>query len=384
MRYRVLSERQEGEVKVVEVGYDVAGAPEVGEKTLVIDPVLQWGTYFGGSDLDEASSVAVDGRGNVFVVGWTESSSGFPLANPGGGAYYDNTYNGGGTYGDAFIAKFSGGNLSLLWSTYFGGRYSDVATSVAVDGSGNVFVVGFTYPSSGFPLVNPGGGAYYDDTYNGVEGDAFIAKFSGSNLSLLWSTYFGGNNDDAATSVAVDGSGNVFVVGCTYSSSGFPLANPGGGAYFENTLGDGYDAFIAKFSGSNLSLVWSTYFGGSSNECASSVAVDGSGNVFVVGETASRSGFPLADPGGGAYYANSYNGGTSDAFIAKFSGNNLSLVWSTYFGGSEWDEANSVAVDRNGNVFVVGTTGSTSDFLLVDPGGGRILTILTMVMVTHL
>jgi hypothetical protein len=121
VRYRVLSERGEGEVRVVEVGYEVSGVPEVGEKTLVIDPVLQWGTYFGGSSDERATSVAVDGSGNVFVVGYTRSTSGFPLANPpGGGAYYDNTYNGG--FYDAFIAKFLGSNLSLVWSTYFGGN----------------------------------------------------------------------------------------------------------------------------------------------------------------------------------------------------------------------------------------------------------------------
>ena len=363
VRYRLLSERREGDVKVVEVGYEVSGAPEVGEKTLVIDPVLQWGTYFGGNDDDGAYSVAVDGSGNVFVVGWTKSTSGFPLVDPGGGAYYDNTQGG---WEDAFIAKFSGSNLGLVWSTYFGGNEWDMATSVAVDGSGNVFVVGFT-SSSGFPLADPGGGAYFDDTYNG-EWDAFIAKFSGSNLRLLWSTYFGGDDEDVATSVAVDGSGNVFVVGNTDSPSGFPLANPGGGAYYDNTHNGSRDGFIAKFLGSNLSLVWSTYFGGDDDDEAHSVVVDGSGNVFVVGNTDSPSGFPLANPGGGAYYDDTYNGGL-DAFIAKFSGSNLSLVWSTYFGGSGWDGASSVAVDGSGNVFVVGYT-SSSGFPLVNPGGG--------------
>jgi hypothetical protein len=120
VRYRVLSERGEGEVKVVEVGYEVSGAPEVGEKTLVIDPVLQWGTYFGGSGRDEAHSVAVDGSGNVFVVGGTNSTSDFPLEDPGGGAYY--VRNNGGRY-DAFMAKFLGSNLRLVWSTYFGGGW---------------------------------------------------------------------------------------------------------------------------------------------------------------------------------------------------------------------------------------------------------------------
>ena len=119
------------------------------------------------------------------MVGWTESFSGFPLANPGGGGYYDVTHNGG---RDVFIAKFSGSNLSLLWSTYFGGNRDDRAPSVAVDGSGNVFVVGFTASPFGFPLADPGGGAYYRGIHNGGLHDAFIAKFSGSNLSLLWST----------------------------------------------------------------------------------------------------------------------------------------------------------------------------------------------------
>jgi len=358
VRYRLLSERREGEVKVVEVGYEVSGAPEVGEKTLVIDPVLQWGTYFGGSGWDNARSVAVDGSGDVFVVGWT-SSFGFPRLNPGWGAYYDGTLGGN---SDAFIAKFSGSNLSLAWSTYFGGNGGDDAYSVAVDGSGNVFVVGWTSSTSNFPLAN--GGVYYDNTHNGGY-DAYIAKFSGSNLSLVWSTYFGGNGWDEASSVAVDGSGNVFVVGWTSSTSNFPLAN--GGAYYDDTYNGGpYDAFIAKFSGSNLSLVWSTYFGGDNSDLAYSVAVDGSGNVFVVGSTGSASNFPLAN--GGVYFDNTYDGG--EAFIAKFSGSNLSLVWSTYFGGDGDDYASSVAVDGSGNVFVVGYTTSTSRFPLWDPGGG--------------
>jgi hypothetical protein len=366
VRYRVVSERQEGEVKVVEVGYEVSGAPEVGEKTLVIDPVLQWGTYFGGDGYDEARSVAVDGSGNVFVVGYTQSTAGFPLVNPGVGAYFENTYNGG--FYDAFIAKFSGSDLSLVWSTYFGGSGNDQATSVAVDGSGDVFVVGLT-SSSNFPRENPGGQAYYVNTYNGGLYDAFIAKFSGSDLSLVWSTYFGGSGNDQATSVAVDGGGNVFVVGLT-SSSNFPRENPGGQAYYVNTYNGGSsDAFIAKFLGSNLRLVWSTYFGGSGGDEAYSVAVDGSGNVFVVGHTGSTAGFPRENPGGQAYYVNTHNGGTYDAFIAKFLGSNLRLVWSTYFGGNLNDRANSVAVDGSGNVFVVGLTLSRN-FPLENPGGG--------------
>jgi hypothetical protein len=145
-----------------------------------------------------------------------------------------------------------------------------------------------------------------------------------------------------------------------------------------------YDAFIAKFSGRNLRLVWSTYFGGNISDEANSVAVDGSGDVFVVGSTPSTAGFPLENPGGGAYFDDTHNG-IADVFIAKFSGSSLRLVWSTYFGGTDWEEATSVAVDGSGNVFVGGRTRSPAGFPLEDPGGGRILMTLTMVvLLTHL
>jgi len=197
-------------------------------------------------------------------------------------------------------------------------------------------VGGLTWSTFGFPLADPGGGAYYDDTHNGSY-DAFIAQFSGGNLSLVWSTYFGADDDDQASSVAVDGRGNVFVVGYTSSTFGFPLVDPGVGACYYGTLGGRLDAFIAKFSGSNLSLVWSTYFGGDDFDWATSVAVDGRGNVFVGGRTSSTSNFPLANPGGGAYFDNAHNGDLDDVFIAKFSGSNLSLEWSTYYGGMDED-----------------------------------------------
>jgi hypothetical protein len=201
---------------------------------------------------------------------------------------------------NAFIAKFLGSDLSLVWSTYFGGDNSDVANSVAVDGSGNVFVVGATASLAGFPLPNPPDErAHFDNTHKGGFFDAFIAKFLGSDLRLVWSTYFGGNGRDEAISVAVDGSGDVFVVGVTGSSSDFPWKDPGGEAHYDRTLDGDYEAFIAKFLGSDLSLVWSTYFGGNGRDEARSVAVDGSGDVFVVGLTGSSSDFPWKDPGGG-------------------------------------------------------------------------------------
>jgi len=259
----------------------------------------------------------------------------------------------------------------LVWSTYFGGSGNDEATSVAVDGSGNVFVVGLT-TSSDFPLANPpGGGAYFDDTHNGSS-DVFIAQFSGSNLSLVWSTYFGGSSIDEATSVAVDGSGNVFVVGNTYSSSGFPLEDPGGGAYYDDTYNDQRDAFIAKFSGSNLSLVWSTYYGGSGSDYlwGDRGIVAGAGFI-AVGVKTSSSDLPVGNhpsPCPGGFYQGTH-GGVADLAILTFDLNGVP-TWRTFYGGagSEWVPVSVAAYSTY--LYVAGlTNGALPASHLPNPGG---------------
>jgi hypothetical protein len=310
----------------------------------------------------------------VFMVGYTQSASGFPLANPGGGAYYDDTYNGG--FYDAFIAKFSGSNLSLVWSTYFGGNDRDEATSVAVDRNGNVFVVGWTESTSGFPLADPGGGAYFDNNLN-TSSDAFIAKFSGNNLSLVWSTYFGGNiggyDYTRAGSVAVDEGGNVFVVGWTTCDAGFPLVNPGGGAYFDNTNDDGGDAFIAKFSGSNLSLVWSTYYGGSDNDytLGDRGIVVGAGFI-AVGAATESSDFPVGNhpsPCPGGFYQGT-QGGSEDLAILTFGLNGVP-IWRTFYGGPGDDGSVGGLAVYSTYLYVVGKTGGALPAThLPNPGGG--------------
>ena len=336
LRYRVIGERREGEVRVVEVGYEVVGVPEVVGRTLVIDPVLQWGTYFGGGNHDWAYSVAVDGSGNVYVVGFTRSSSGFPLQNPGGGAYYDDSHNGG--ISDAFIARFSGSNLGLVWSTYFGGGEDDWAYSVAVDGSGNVYVVGRTLSSSGFPLQNPGGGAYYDNTHNGGD-DIFIAKFSGATLGLVWSTYFGGSGGDYTFTdrAIVASDGFVAVAGVSSSIGGIvdiPNTPFCSGSFQQGNHGESWDLLILTFE-LNGAIRWRTFYGGPGYEGdRASVAVY-SPYLYVVGNSnGSLPATHLPNPGGGAYHDNSYNGGFYDAVLLRFDYANCPL----FYGDSEKHE----------------------------------------------
>ena len=296
---------------------------------------LAWSTFIGGSSLDAGNSLVVDGSGNVYVAGYTTSAN-YPTTT---GAY-DQSHGGS---NEVLVTKLNSNGSSLIWSTFVGGTNSDVCRSLAVDGSGNVYITGGT-TSPDYPTT---AGAY-DQVYGGgATDDVLVTKINSDGASLAWSTYIGGSNPDYGNSLTLDGSGNVYVAGYT-QSSGYPTTT---GAYDQSYNG-GYDILVTKLNSNGASLAWSTFIGGSNTEYGNSLALDGSGNVYVAGET-----FSTDYPTTAGAYDQSHNGG-SDIFVSKLTSDGVSLVGSTFIGGSANEYGNSLALGSSSMVYVTGYTGS--------------------------
>jgi len=308
---------------------------------VVIDPVLVYSTYLGGSSDEYGNGIAVDGEGSAYVTGETYSSD-FPTATP-----FDGSFNGG--YEDAFVTKLSPSGTSLVYSTYLGGSIDDIGLGIAVDGAGSAYVTGLTN-SSNFPTATP-----FDGSLNGTQ-DAFLTKLSPAGNSLVYSTYLGGDGTDYGNGIAVDGVGSAYVTGLT-NSSDFPTATP-----FDGSFNGVRDAFVTKLSQAGNSLVYSSYVGGSDQDESYDIAVDGAGSAYVTGLTYSAD-YPTATPFDGSY------GGSQDAFLTKLSPAGNSLVYSTYLGGSGGDIGLGIAVDGAGSAYVTGYTYS-SDFPTASPFDG--------------
>ncbi|MFQ5739780.1 MAG: SBBP repeat-containing protein [Acidobacteriota bacterium] len=313
-----------------QVGIEV-GAYDTGE-SLVVDPVLVYSTYLGGSAFDTGCTITVDAAGNAYLTGGTLSTD-FPTANPLQPSNEGNR--------DTYIAKLGPGGSTLLYSTYLGGSGLDEGKGIAVDAIGNAYVTGNTF-SSDFPTLNPLQPA------RGGSVDGFVAKVSRTGASLLYSTYLGGRAADRAQGIDVGPLGNAYVIGSTFSDD-FPTANP-----LQPTSGGGQDAFLSKLNGDGSALIYSTYLGGSDGEnvvAVPGISVDDVGNAYLAGDTASLD-FPTA----AALQPSS--GGGVDAFAAKLDPSGLVLIYSTYFGGSGTDAANGVAFDSAGHAYLAGVTDS--------------------------
>ncbi len=396
--------------KTIQVGYNLDNSRDVSFniaaydqcQTLVIDPTptLVWGTYFGGSLDDEAYAVVQDASGNIYVTGYTESTG---LAT--GGSHQvtkDLLY-------DAFVMKLAPGG-TMIWATYYGGNDNDYAYDIAIDASLNVFVAGETYSCNGISTTgahqetcntqafydaflvkfNSNGvrqfGTYYagdgTDAFISVECDAtgnvlltgvtdspnnislvgahqvaisgvddsFVVKFNGLGVRQ-WATYYGGTLDDYGKEVTTDASGNVFVVGQTFSTANISTA----GAHQTILSGD-KDGFAVKFNSLGVRQ-WGTYYGGTASDQISTVKVHTNGDVYLSGYTYSPTGISTT----GSYQTALAGTANYDAFLAKLNTSGV-RQWGTYFGAADGDEAFGITLDGSGDGYLVGNTLSSSGF----------------------
>ncbi|WP_457600085.1 SBBP repeat-containing protein, partial [Hydrogenivirga sp.] len=306
---------------------------------LFIDPVLSYSTYLGGSFPDVGAAIAVDFSGNAYITGST-SSSDFPSTHGNKSDFYD-----------VFVTKISPDGSTLVYSTYIGGDETDHGYGIAVDSSGNAYITGktaspFQQGQSPFPTTT---GAFQETI--GGSFDAFIVKLSPNGDTLVYSTYLGGSDSDRGLAIAIDSSGNAYVTGDTQSSD-FPTENP-----YQPNKGNFEDVFITKINPDGSALVYSTFLGGESTETGADIVVDGSGNVYVTGDTSSDN-FPITP---GVYQATRKS---NDAFVTKLSSDGSSLVYSTYIGGGDVEHAYGISIDPSGNVYITGSTES-ADFPII-------------------
>ena len=311
------------------------------DKPLVIDPAtLIYSGFIGGVDSDEGRGIAVDSTGAVYVTGQASSSEAtFPVV---GGP--DLTFNG---LDDAFVAKVTPDGTALTYTGYIGGEDDDQGNGIAVDSTGAAYVTGYTSSSEAtFPVV---GGP--DLTFNGGNSDAFVAKVNSDGTALIYSGYIGGNDDDAGTGIAVDATGAAYVTGGTGSSEDtFPVV---GGPDLTHNGGD--DAFVAKVAPDGTALTYAGYIGGEDEDVGNGIAVDATGAAYVTGYTqSSEATFPVV---GGPDLT--FNGGSTDAFVAKVAPDGTALTYAGYIGGELLDIGNDIAVDGAGAAYVTGWTPSS-------------------------
>ena len=342
-------------------------------RSLIVDPTLVYSTFIGGttaakdnagSPSDQATGIAVDADGNVYVAGFAGSTN-FPTDDPIQ------------TSGDSFIAKLNPSGTALVYATYFGGTQpgSNVVPlcsepqcigGIALDATGNLYIAGWSGP--GFPTVNQIAGAC--DANCQSQGGAFIAKLNPGGSALVYSSLIG---DASGNAIAVDGAGNAYMVGAVGgygaggSSADFPQVNP-----LQSTcpIGSGAGdttAYLLKVNATGSALVYSTCIGGSVSQQASGVAVDSSGNVYVAGNTSSPD-FPVVNQISGTCVGTCGKGSADAVFVSKINPAGTAFVYSTLVGGSGSNTAagtidqdgpsygGSLALDTQNNVYVTGTT----------------------------
>ena len=298
-------------------------------------------TYIGGSGDDAGFGIAVDSGGNVLVSGSTGSAD-FPTVR----ALQDEYGNVGDLIGfDAFILKLNNDGSALVYSTYLGGSGLELGGAVAVDASDHAYIAAST-SSPDLPVVNA-----LQPVLAGPRPftlDALVAKFAPDG-EAVYVTYFGASEDDLAFGIAGDEDGNAWVVGTT-ASTDLPAVNA-----FQNVNRGGMDAFVIKLDPAGQALLFSSYLGGPGDDNALDAAVDGDGNLYVTGSTGSPE-FPIVN--GAQSTSGSEDELGTDAYVAKFTPDGSTLLYSTFFGGSGIELSHSIAVGADGSVYIAGETDS--------------------------
>jgi len=332
---------------------------------IVIDPTIFWSTYY---DITPSGSVvwydnAFDGT-NLFVGGYA-STANITTVNPGGA--YIQSNNGS---NDWVILKFAG-DLSLTWVTYHGGSGSDIVFPgcMVADPNNNAFyMVGRSASSTDWPLQN--GGGYYDATFNGGSNDAAIVKFTASTGARVWSTFFGGSSSEMIRGCDVDPAGNFYISGEVNSTQAtFPIQT-WSGAYNDGLHSGSQEGFIAKFNSATTKL-WTTYYGGTAFEFGGKIHYTQTGKLVLVLDGSSGT-TPLLNPGGGAFFDNTFTT-TTDLIIGKFNGSTGAHEWGTIMGGNENDNMNDggITSSSTGNITLVCRSSSNAGtFPTFNPGGG--------------
>ncbi len=302
---------------------------------------LVYSTYLGtNSGSDIGYGIAVDSGGNAYITGTTDHAS-FPIVNAQQPTYGGNS--------DAFIAKLNPTGSALLFSTFYGGSFSDNGQRIRLV-NGDLYLTGST-TSSNFPTTT---GVLKPAPCSGagcatMGSDAFAAKFNTNGIAQ-WATLLGGNNAEFGFDLALDANNNSYVVGYTLSND-FPAT---AGA-FQTTYGGGTDGFAAKINSSGTTLDYATYLGGGlQSDRIWSVDVDAGGNAYLAGQTENSS-FPTTAGAFDTVWNNS-----ADAFLTKLNPTGTGLVYSTFLGGTGADKAFAVKVAPNGEAFLGGETGSAN------------------------
>lgn len=362
-------------------GY-VLGSYPVNE-TVIIDPTMEWGTYFNGATSATWTRPVFDNNANMYNAGYTSDAS-FPVLNAGAGQYFDGTKDGS---NDLVIVKFNADH-SQAWATYYGGEqsdylagYTDYGKAIAINSADEIYVAGLVQSgTSTFPTYDAGGSSWYQDQSHIYGETSFILKFDANGVRQ-WATMFQHENGASTSSegiringIACDGD-RLYFTGQLYNwnGSGIPIRTLAG-AYNNSTYVGAQDPFIGRFN-TGLDLEWCTYLNGGNplNQAYSQgvdLHIDDAGSLWFVGrESIGATGaHALMNPGGGAYYQ-SANAGDQDLIITKFNPS-MAMVWSTYYGGNGQDIPSMITTDNSNNPLIVCRSVKSTNWPTTNPGGG--------------